>query len=186
MKCVIAWIALLSREFIRSPEPLLSIIIIICLKKSLDSDWLRAVWFKCNTDKKGVTTVQITHCNRPGPLQDPVTWYGIIYAGPQSTVGLSKQKENRAGLACVASVSVEQRAKKRGFRRFARAKNGARAPQQRLLRRLSWTGKSSFVLEVPLRYLRPGIIYSVPRDWILQRIIDCEWLKDQKENFWAN
>ena len=38
-------------------------------------------------------------------------------------------------LACVASVSVEQRAKKkRGFRRFARAKNGARAK----IRRRGW------------------------------------------------
>ena len=33
-----------------------------------------------------------------------------------------------------------------------------------------WTqGKKSFVLEVPLRYLRPRIIYSVPCDRILQR-----------------
>ena len=32
-----------------------------------------------------------------------------------------------------------------------------------------WTGKSSFVLEVPLRYLRPSVIYSVPCDRILQR-----------------
>ena len=32
-----------------------------------------------------------------------------------------------------------------------------------------WTGKSSFVLEVPLRHLRPSVIYSVPCDWILQR-----------------
>ena len=32
-----------------------------------------------------------------------------------------------------------------------------------------WTGPSSFVLEVPLRYLRPSVIYSVPCDWILQR-----------------
>ena len=32
-----------------------------------------------------------------------------------------------------------------------------------------WTGKSSFVLKVPLRYLRPSIIYSVPCDRILQR-----------------
>ena len=32
-----------------------------------------------------------------------------------------------------------------------------------------WTGKSSFVLEVPLRYLRPSVIYSVPYDRILQR-----------------
>ena len=29
--------------------------------------------------------------------------------------------------------------------------------------KLGWTGTSSFVLEVPLRYLRPSIIYSVPR-----------------------
>ena len=32
-----------------------------------------------------------------------------------------------------------------------------------------WTGKSSFVLEVPLRYLRPSVNYSVPCDQILQR-----------------
>ena len=37
-------------------------------------------------------------------------------------------------IACVASVSVEQRAKKRGLRRFARAKNGARAK----IRRRGW------------------------------------------------
>ena len=35
--------------------------------------------------------------------------------------------------------------------------------------KLGWTGKSSFVLEVPLRYLRPSVIYSVPYDRILQR-----------------
>ena len=35
--------------------------------------------------------------------------------------------------------------------------------------KLGWTGKSSFVLEVPLRYLRPSVIYSIPCDWILQR-----------------
>ena len=32
-----------------------------------------------------------------------------------------------------------------------------------------WTGTSSFVLEVPLRNLRPSVIYSVPCDRILQR-----------------
>ena len=32
-----------------------------------------------------------------------------------------------------------------------------------------WTGTSSFVLKVPLRYLRPSVIYSVPCDRILQR-----------------
>ena len=32
-----------------------------------------------------------------------------------------------------------------------------------------WTGTSSFVLETPLRYLRPSIIYSVPCDRIVQR-----------------
>ena len=31
-----------------------------------------------------------------------------------------------------------------------------------------WTGKSSFVSEVPLRHLRPSVIYSVPCDRILQ------------------
>ena len=32
-----------------------------------------------------------------------------------------------------------------------------------------WTGKSSFVLDDPLRYLHPSIIYPVPFDWIVQR-----------------
>ena len=32
-----------------------------------------------------------------------------------------------------------------------------------------WTGVSSFVLEVPLRNLRLSVIYSVPRDRIVQR-----------------
>ena len=32
-----------------------------------------------------------------------------------------------------------------------------------------WTGTSSFVLKVPLRHLRPSVIYSVPCDRILQR-----------------
>ena len=34
------------------------IIIIIYMKKLLDSDWLRAVQFKCNTNAKSVTPVQ--------------------------------------------------------------------------------------------------------------------------------
>ena len=34
---------------------------IIHMKKLLDSDWLRAVQFKCNTSAKSVTPVQITH-----------------------------------------------------------------------------------------------------------------------------
>ena len=37
--------------------------IIIYMKKLLDSDWLRAVQFKCNTSAKSVTPVQITHRN---------------------------------------------------------------------------------------------------------------------------
>ena len=36
-------------------------------------------------------------------------------------------------------------------------------------RKVCWTGTSSFVLEVPLRYLRPSIIYSVPRYRVAQR-----------------
>ena len=35
--------------------------IIIYMKKLLDSDWLRAVQFSCNTSAKSVTPVQITH-----------------------------------------------------------------------------------------------------------------------------
>ena len=37
--------------------------LIIHMKKLLDSDWLRAVQFKCNTGAKSVTPVQITHRN---------------------------------------------------------------------------------------------------------------------------
>ena len=37
--------------------------VIICMKKLLDSDWLRAVQFKCNAGAKSVTPVQITHRN---------------------------------------------------------------------------------------------------------------------------
>ena len=33
------------------------------MKKLLDSDWLRAVQFKCNTGAKSVMPVQITHHN---------------------------------------------------------------------------------------------------------------------------
>ena len=33
------------------------------MKKLLDSDWLKAVQFKCNTCAKSVTPVQITHRN---------------------------------------------------------------------------------------------------------------------------
>ena len=36
-----------------------------------------------------------------------------------------------------------------------------------------WTGKDSFVLKVPLRYLRPSVIHSVPCDRILQRAYSC-------------
>ena len=69
-----------------------------------------------------------------GPfMQDPVTWYGINYAGTQMT---QWDFQNRG-------------------------KSG-------------WTGTSSFVLEVPLRHLRPSVIYSVPCDRILQRAY-CLW-----------
>ena len=63
-----------------------------------------------------------------GPLQDPVTWYGINYAGTQMTQWDFQNKGKS-----------------------------------------DWTGTSSFVLEVPLRHLRPSVIYSVPCDRILQR-----------------
>ena len=39
-----------------------------------------------------------------------------------------------------------------------------------------WPGKNSFVLEVPLRHLRPSVIYSVPCDRILQRVyFSAKW-----------
>ena len=41
--------------------------LIIYMKKLLDSDWLRAVQFRCNTSAKSVTPVQIT--NRRGRKQ---------------------------------------------------------------------------------------------------------------------
>ena len=37
------------------------IMLIIYMNKLLDSDWLRAVQFKCNTRAKSVTTVQTMH-----------------------------------------------------------------------------------------------------------------------------
>ena len=37
------------------------IFLIIYMKKLRDSDWLRAVQFKCNTSATNVTPVQITH-----------------------------------------------------------------------------------------------------------------------------
>ena len=61
-------------------------------------------------------------------MQDPVTWYGINYAGTQMEQW-DLQNKGKSG----------------------------------------WTGKSSFVWEVPLRQLRPSVIYSVPCDWILQK-----------------
>ena len=61
---------------------------------------------------------KITKANR----HNPVTWYGINYAGTQITCTVAlPNKENRASPA-----------------------------------------RLSFVLKVPLRYLRPSIIYSVP------------------------
>ena len=63
-----------------------------------------------------------------GPLQDPVTWYGINYTGTQTTQWDFKNK-------------------------------GTRTSPARL----------SFVFKIPLRHLRPSIIYAVPCDWILQR-----------------
>ena len=63
-----------------------------------------------------------------GPLHNPVTWYGINYAGMQITQW-DFQNKGKSG----------------------------------------WTGTSSFVLEVPLRYLHPSIIYSVPCVRIVQR-----------------
>ena len=63
-----------------------------------------------------------------GPLQDPVTWYGINYTGTQIT---QRDFQNKRTLTSPAQLSL--------------------------------------VLKVPLRHLRPSVIYSVPCDRILQR-----------------
>ena len=72
-----------------------------------------------------------------GPLQDPVTWYGINYAGTQMTQWDFQNKGTRTSPARV-----------------------------------------SFVLEVPLRHLRPSVIYSVPCDRILQRAYSLSFAPD--------
>ena len=58
-----------------------------------------------------------------GPLQDPITWYGINYTGTQMT---QWDFQNKGILTSPARLS--------------------------------------FVLKVPLRHLRPSVIYSVPCD----------------------
>ena len=83
--------------------------------------WLRGFRVK-------VVNILSLFCLSIGPLQDPVTWYGINYAGTQVTQW-DFQNKGKSG----------------------------------------WTGTSSFVLEVPLRNLRPSVINSVPCDRILQR-----------------
>ena len=77
------------------------------------------------------------------PLQDPVTWYGINYAGTQITLWDFQNKGKS-----------------------------------------DWTGKSPFVLEVPLRHLRPSVIYSVPCDWILQRAYCVIFARAIKTDVW--
>ena len=69
-----------------------------------------------------------------GPLQDPVIWYGINYAGMQVRQWDFQNKQ----------------------------KSG-------------WTVTSSFVLKVPLRFLRPSIIHSVPCDRVLQKAYCRRW-----------
>ena len=79
-------------------------------------------------------------------LQDPVTWYGINYAGTQITQWYFQSKIT-----------------------------------------LTSPARLSFVLEVPLRYLRPNVIYSVPCDRILQRAyFECDWLIELSDNKLSN
>ena len=49
--------------FFLNAREVIILMLIIHMKKLLDSDWLRAVQFKCNTSAKSVTPVQITHRN---------------------------------------------------------------------------------------------------------------------------
>ena len=78
-----------------------------------------------------------------GPLQDPVTWYRLDYAGTQIT-----------------HWDLQNKGK------------------------LDWTGKSSFALKVPLRFLRPSIIYSVPGDRIVQSLNKPQWWMERPAEKW--
>ena len=98
---------------------------------------------KCPFFSHSISIISIEHStiikcqfNIPviGPLQDPVTWYGINYAGTQMTQWDFQNKGTRTSLA-----------------------------------------RLSFALEVPLRHLRPSVIYSVPCDRILQRAYYVEY-----------
>ena len=55
--------ALISINIKRRHLSLTTIFKINIHEKRLDSDWLRAVQFKCKTGAKSVTPVHITHCN---------------------------------------------------------------------------------------------------------------------------
>ena len=57
------YVIVLTRNDGMVDEELCISFLIINMKKLLDSDWLRAVQFKCNTGAKSVTPVQITHRN---------------------------------------------------------------------------------------------------------------------------
>ena len=79
-------------------------------------------------------------------------------------------------LACVASVSVEQRAKKRGFRRFARAKNGARAK----IRRRECRNKTPFLLRSLLHGNACYAGYQLSRHWRDYGMVWCTLFKSWK------
>ena len=92
--------------------------------------WANVIRFLCYVNFSQLRREQSYYGSNPSidPLHDPVTWYGINYAGTQVTQWDFQNKGNRNSPA-----------------------------------------RLSFVLEVPLRNLRPSVINSVPCDRILQR-----------------
>ena len=62
------------------------------------------------------------------------------------------------------------------------ANNAVGLPKQRNSYNSS---RLSFVLEVPLRHLRPSVIYSVPCDWILQRAYCLRLLNQVRAKFFT-
>ena len=95
-----------------------------------------------------------------GPLQDPVTWYGINYSGTQMT---QRDFQNKGKSRWIDHLQDP-------VTWYGINYTGTQMTQWDFQNKgkSGWTGKSSFVLKVPLRHLRPSVIYSVPCDWILQ------------------
>ena len=63
------------------------------MKKLLDSDWLRAVQFKCNTSAKSVTPVQMTYNGKfSKPMISSKTMNKVFFGNFEKKVFLNAKK----------------------------------------------------------------------------------------------